>query len=410
VNTTTLYEIRVQQQNKRLFMNIGGRFMTINLDTKLIDNFRNQVNKNSFFRSYYMNKENKNHWNIICSAMDWINVTSEGLPKISINSHKGIGTNHLEALNLMQYIVSIDILVEAIIQLFRVIEPNKEYPLYHERSIFNQKNISDDKYFKQVRAVFGTHQVNLDSLDGDQKIKGKRFYASWPSKGVIDGYDYTVFLYSNNPEKDDLYPFGIVINDLNKYAEERYLLLEMLTNKVELFIIEHRNTKTNEIIEEVNDPIQQLRVLLNENNQRYGSHNGYSNELNYLIQMLQVQLSTHKEEIVEIVKKYSEELIKQIPSIKSALQSMENTDIELTHWTGYATGYEFEKIYSYIFDYHPIGEIYFTKLINHEVLPEYLSATDKNEKQLVLEAVIFDVAAIKGKRITFKELMNSKNL
>ena len=51
---------------------IGGR----NLDSKLIDLFREKVNDNGadFVLHRYRNINGKNQWSIICSAMDWISV------------------------------------------------------------------------------------------------------------------------------------------------------------------------------------------------------------------------------------------------------------------------------------------------------------------------------------------------
>ena len=51
----------------------------LNLD--LINEFRGMVNANSFTFFSYRKKLNKNQWNCICSAMDWIEVSIEYLIK-----------------------------------------------------------------------------------------------------------------------------------------------------------------------------------------------------------------------------------------------------------------------------------------------------------------------------------------
>ncbi|MGM0835423.1 MAG: hypothetical protein ACQEV7_04655 [Bacillota bacterium] len=205
-----------------------------NIDSRLIDNFRNKINEEPAIEGKLKNVNGKNHWNILCSAMDWINVATGGLPQIKLNT-RGFGYNHFDTINLMQYIITVDVLVESIIQLFRVIEGKNSYPLINSNCIFNHKQLSDDKYFKHIRAVFSTHPVNLSSLDGVKKNNGERFYASWVAKDGIDD-DFNVFLYSNNPNKDDLYSFGIKVAEINKYAEMRYQLLEALTIKIENII------------------------------------------------------------------------------------------------------------------------------------------------------------------------------
>lgn len=207
--------------------------MTINLDPNLIRKFRNKVNEKRIFQEMYKNIDGKNKWNVICSAMDWITIAVEGLPQINLKVSKGIGHNALQSLNLMQYIISIDLLVESIKQLFRVLDGQDSYPLSDDREIFKQSKISDDKYFKHIRAIFGTHPVNLDSLDGVTKQKGERFYASWTIQDWVGDNDFLVYLYSNNPKKNQIKPFAISINDLNRYAEKRYELLHMLIDKVD---------------------------------------------------------------------------------------------------------------------------------------------------------------------------------
>jgi len=42
------------------------------LDKELIDEFRRTINDFDFILHVYKNNENKNKWNMICSAMDWI--------------------------------------------------------------------------------------------------------------------------------------------------------------------------------------------------------------------------------------------------------------------------------------------------------------------------------------------------
>lgn len=49
------------------------------LELCLINEFREVVNKNNFTYFRYSNNRNKNQWNCICSAMDWITVAVEHL-------------------------------------------------------------------------------------------------------------------------------------------------------------------------------------------------------------------------------------------------------------------------------------------------------------------------------------------
>jgi len=208
--------------------------MTINLDVKLIDDFREKFQKNRNFIEYYRNVDGKNKWNIICSAMDWIHVTAEGLPEINFSfTEPNYGRNALQSLNLMQYIVSIDLLVDSIIQLFRVLGGENSYPLSKNNEIFNQSEISDDKFFKHIRAVFGTHPVNLVSLDGVQNKSQERFYVSYSTKDIFEKDRYIVFLYSNTAMDEYGIEFEVDIEKINLYVEKRYQLLSQLMEKVD---------------------------------------------------------------------------------------------------------------------------------------------------------------------------------
>ena len=62
------------------------------LDNSLIDKFRNKVN-NGYVLQMYIENDNKNKWNIICSAMDWISVSIGG---INIELLSKIPTNGLD--------------------------------------------------------------------------------------------------------------------------------------------------------------------------------------------------------------------------------------------------------------------------------------------------------------------------
>lgn len=248
----------------------GLNILGINIDSELISIFRDEVNTWSFSEKF-KNVNGKNHWNIICSAMDWITLAADGLPSINVEP-KGIGYNHLDTLNLMQYIITIDVMVDSINQLFRVIEgikKDKDLPLANDRTIFKQTKVSDYNYFKHIWAVFSTHPVNLTSVDGVPNNDGERFYASWVAKNSLDG-DYYVFLYSNNPDKDELIPFDIKIRDLNLYAEKRYKLLDILIEKVITIKDDHINLYKQSTIPTLTNPIEQLEVLYEENKKRFG--------------------------------------------------------------------------------------------------------------------------------------------
>ncbi|MBB3113405.1 hypothetical protein FHS18_005517 [Paenibacillus phyllosphaerae] len=358
--------------------------MPINIDIELIEDFRDVVNDNPFFRYKYKNIDGKNKLNAICSAMDWITVTADGLCNIEPSPKIGIGYDHLETLNLMQYIISIDVLVDAIIQLHRaLITP---YPLKNDKSIFSQSKLNDDTYFKHIRAVFGTHPVNLDSIDGVKPNTEERFFASWPAKAPGHG-DFMVYVYSNNPDKSEkLNPISINIEQLNRYAELRYQLLIPLKGFIDSFMDNHTETKKTEPIPKTySDPIDFADNLIKESIDRFGPKYGHHHKLAFIRRLLSIGISPSADSnTTKLVANYKSSLIKNLNNIHDDLQKM---DIQ-HNWDYSACGYEFEKIGSYFAAGNPIGMMLFEELANTGPLPRYLIDSNKDEQQLILESYL----------------------
>lgn len=374
--------------------------ITININPDLIDKFRDKVNENHMFYALYRNNDGKNKWNIVCSAMDWLTVVSKGITQINIKSDSGFATNHLLSLNYMQYIVAIDILLESIKQLYRVLDGKDNYPLNKDKSVFKQSEISDDKYFKHIRAVFGTHPVNLNSVDGIRKNNDERFYASWSTPVLFD-YDFSVFLYSNKPEKENE-KFGFDIEKINEYAKKRYNLLNDLIKKVDIVIQDHISNKKKINIKEKNDPIKQLEILIKENKERIDSQYGYAHQLNYLYRLFKVNIKNDKWK--PIIDNYKDHLIDEISIIKDCLQKMDfNYKLE----KNFVKGYEFRDLYSYIHDEkNSRGYNYFLILIENNVLPSYVQISDdKSEIELVLDSILYMKSKELNKTIEFSDLL-----
>ncbi|GGF16986.1 hypothetical protein GCM10010954_14560 [Halobacillus andaensis] len=361
----------------------------IDLDSYLIDEFRELINEESFFYNQLSNKEGKNHWNVLCSAMDWINTAAEGLPTIELKSN-GFGYNHKDTINLMQYIITIDVMVESIIQLYRVLDPKKPYPLKGSKEIFNHNKLSDDIYFKHLRAVFSTHPVNLKSLDGVISEDGEKFYASWVYKGIEN--DFAVSLYSNLPDRDKTNSLGINISDLNKYSEKRYRLLEQLKEKASLIKKDHLSYYKSRAIQTAGDSLEDLKILFEENKKRFGSKDGYASLITYLYNLLKVRINGMNYEgfCKEIVENYRTYLKSLISEIKDGLQEMIIKEINLTFHT---YEYEFEKIYTYLYTgEHLLGETFYNNLCNKLSFPSAVCISkDMNLKHLFLDAYLFNI-------------------
>ncbi len=211
------------------------------IDIKLINNFRKIIIEDDNIMNKYLNilkiqndkLENRNQWNCICSCMDWITVSVQ---HIKANSSKDI--SEFTPVELYAYISSVDSIVEAVRQLHRVIIPEKEntLPFKNESTIFKGNPFvqNDFKYFKNIRACFGAHSVNLED-PYDRENKSKRRFASWSYS--YGSSSYSIVIYSNweNEENEDGKPIflSISLDEINSFAEKYYNYLNYLGESIE---------------------------------------------------------------------------------------------------------------------------------------------------------------------------------
>ena len=305
-----------------------------------IEAFRDEVNKDKFVLSKYKMVNGKNQWGCICSAMDWITVAIEYI--MQFHASKG----NVQSMEMYAYISSIDVVWEGIQQLHRVLFLNKKYlPFTGKYECFRNRvyeDKDDNTYFKEIRACFGAHPVNL------QGENGERLFASW--SGNFYGGGYSVILYSNSPEQ----PFkemSIYIHELDVFLEERYNYLDVLKNQIQeqrkSFNINMQQRK----ISQSNNPIEQLQILRQEIYDR-----GECDYFEFLVEQLQMILGTPitAKENEEMVDRYRECLKTLINDLFNHVQNMEMSDIDdgvlfpkpTSLPNGY--GYWLEKISDYI--------------------------------------------------------------
>lgn len=361
------------------------------LDDSLLQQFKQAVNDHDdFLINTYYDFNGENHWNLICSAKDWLSVSINGMPYIDLKHP----VDDVRSLNVAQLIMTYDLVVESVKKLLRVFD--LEHPLKDDNSTFN-KSVPDDRYFKQIRACFAAHPVDLDSTDGVKAKKNgsnnkpERYFASW-SSDVGGEADYTVYLYSNKPGAEAI-PFLMNFAQIHEYTAKRYSLLNdivrAIENKKEQFSLE----QSQRPIGRSSDIVEQLNILLEENSIRIREGDGYHYEIKTLMDLLTAP-KDFPDHVQEAVKPYLSSLSTLVEEIYQALQTMRYEELEhgyLLNSRSYRykdAFYDLSKVFEYI-----NNPYYNASLVDHHlnrlntagVLPQFVSrATDKRDLQLLL--------------------------
>lgn len=290
--------------------------MNIVIKDEKISDFRDLVNSNSsFVYKKYSDNNGKNHWNLICSCMDWLSVSIRFLQNAP-EPNKNID---IRVMDIFSLISSIDLVSESIAQLHRVFINNQTLPFAGERRCFSERIFDEDdnSYFKSIRACFGAHPVNLN------QSTSKRF-ASWPFDSYINSGELTVHLYSNKVGEDDLV-MNINSNELIDFLTIRYNYLDVISQQVMFLYEKFRSDLAKELIETKSDTLEQLYVLKIESKKRF-DNDYYNGVIDDLIVIFEAEFS--QEDIKVMVSNYKKSLEILIGEIKDNLQAMNIVDLE----------------------------------------------------------------------------------
>ena len=317
------------------------------MDKELVNKFRDKINDSPFVFSKFKNIKNKNQWNCICSAMDWIDV---GINDIDTVRNEYLNSHSLnKSIRFYFYVSCIDIVWESIQQLHRVLFHTKEIPFKGKRKIFKDNIFGEDDntFFKSIRACFGAHPVNLDNYGK----KEERKFASW-SGNFCGEDDFHVFLYSNDPQVDDI-ELKIRLNELDEFFNTRYGYLSKLIQRVDEIDNFYDEKYKKEKIETSDDPIAQIQILLEENQKRTNSEY-YDSTLHRLKSFFETEF--HCPENKKLVKEFENQLKSGIKEIMDAIQNntfftpyidslLEPTYKPRINGWGYAYGKFFERVF-----------------------------------------------------------------
>ena len=282
-------------------------------DRQLIEEFRNTVNDTDFTLFRYREKQNRNQWSCICSAMDWITVAVDHL-----NTYPNVGARKLDSIEIYGYIVSVDILVEAVQQLHRVICSTTKQLFGKDREHFSDNPFgkTDLDYFKSIRACFGAHPVNLHEPGQEENRKLRRF-ASW-SGGNFGAGDYSIILYSNQIGVENIY-LSIDMTQVFAFGEKYYNYLRTAIEMLQKQYADFCERKRKERFEYLGDALSRLHILSEECTKRM-NNDVYRPTINELILIFETPITCDKN--MEMVKAYKSALEQLIDEIYHNLQEM----------------------------------------------------------------------------------------
>ena len=292
------------------------------MDLSIIGDFRDRVNSNGFVYFWYRSCDERNLWNCICSAMDWITVAAEYINSIDLQNAR-----NMNSMDVFTYISSIDLIIESVQQLHRVICTDELFPFTDCSDIFtdNQFQQSDLRYFKTLRSCFGAHPVNLKE-PGQEESRDLRRFASWSSVGWRTG-TASVILYSNKLEDKDIF-LTVDLSQVLQFGEKYYDYLKVLGDYINKQYKNFVELKRKEIIPTPEETIEHLNVLLEASKERLD--NGV---LKSQIQELKLLFTTEvtDKSNISLVDAYRKDLCLLIDEIHAYLQNMDIDYLEHEH-------------------------------------------------------------------------------
>lgn len=320
----------------------------MNINDELIKKFRETVNKNSgFVYETYHDQNGKNLWNIICSCMDWISVSVRFLSE-NIELDKNIDVRVMQFFSIIS---AIDIVFEGITQLHRTIFKNNNIPFSGQSIVFdgNYLKLDDNKYFKEVRAMFGAHPVNLNNND-------EKWYASWPyDQYTSSDSTFELRIYSNKVNVKDR-TIGIKIENLEKFLIIRYEYLNVLEKELHKQYINYCNELVSKEIVLTGQELDDLKILKLESSRRL-NNDYYNGIISELIKLFSITLvaEEEKEELKNEEIEYKIKLKLLIDELTRKLQMMEFEELKYEHllnpdYSYENLGYSISKLYNYDFD------------------------------------------------------------
>lgn len=316
------------------------------LNSKLVQNLRNVINKTDIFIKDPIEKEK---FNLICAIMDRFD--------FSINFLNENQTFPKSENDFISFLVHVSIIRDGINNVFEVLglkikNDNKIFEQYYKRDLPNiNKEINDDKFYEYFRSLAFAHPFvtnrSIPNVIDKTEVQYSPYVLTnlgyfWKDKNSIG-----VEVYSN---KRNSFSISFPFEKLKEYVKWKYEKIldiisefENIINKKEKVWKLHkvkRNLPDIEILEDI-------KIILEERCMN-------SDEIDELIKYLNCECTLDKN--YESVKKFKNAIKKIIPDICNALDNYEHDEIyniirdilypkpkahQMLH-------YQLEKIYCYL--------------------------------------------------------------
>lgn len=360
--------------------------MSAKLDPAIIEDFRKKVTDNCLIKHIYYNYENsgKAYWNAFISAMDWISVSVGGIDLFLLSTEN----SHEASRKMMAFIGCVDVMWRGIIRLYQsVLDIKKATPFYDDYSIFG-KEITDNRYFETIRALFMAHPVDItgDPFGIKKNVNNdSKWYARW-SGGKFEGGDFSVYVFSDNPAEQPK-RFSIDFSQLMDFAEKRYNYLNVLLKFIEQKVEEYKKEWINITIPISFDNIQDhIDQLLEENEKRFENED-FRNRLKYL--KIAFSVTPENKENLAILDEYRVPLLDEVNRIHQILQNMEvEADFkETSFFIPENLIYPLEKLN----EYAPVLQEYAKEKIEAYIgdISDLSSCKDIYETQIIVDAALW---------------------
>lgn len=331
--------------------------MNVLLDSSICNNFRNTINQSPFFVN---DEQYKVHYNLFCAVMDRLDSNIE-----YINNHQEPPKTEDDLLSFLMFSCMVLDAVKLVLKSLEISSDFSEkgkiesYQYFKETCLGFPLNLSeekcpnDDKFFEYLRSIAFAHPFETSHPKFFKKDEIQ--YSPWVIanrrilglRGISDGIG--VRLYSNMFDgiQDLIFSFDI----LKKYLCSRYKQLEKATRKLNEILLEKEQEWRNHKVDRNLTPVDTLKETAKVLQSRYESTSSLEKAILYL------ECKHTKPENSEVISSYREAIIKSIPDLCDATDSLDHEKLE-DILTGIlranpkkmypSANYHLEKIYTYL--------------------------------------------------------------